>query len=108
MSKPKPDYSHIPQDIIQRALKHRRPPIGTCGCGKTAYFQPCGDYVCPGCKSKQRVNIEDINKHYGIAGSNYHRQTGKRVDTHAYEPYVTAKDLIKSNVDKEINRHGMY
>lgn len=108
MSKPKPDYSHIPQDILSRALKHRRPPIGTCECGRRAYFQACGDHICESCVSKQRHRIDDISKHYGIAGSNIHRQTGKHVDTHAYEPYSTAKDRIKSNVAKEINRHGMY
>ena len=107
MSKPKPVYTNISPELLARAKKCRRPPIGMCLCGQgQGELSNNGDYRCPACIAKDAVY--DKAEHYSIAGSNIHRKTGKRVDTHHLEAYYTHRDKVRSNVAKEINRYGMY
>ena len=105
--KAKPVYTNISPKLLARAQKCRRPPIGMCLCGQgQGELSNNGDYRCPACIAKDAVY--DKAEHYSIAGSNIHRKTGKRVDTHHLEAYYTHRDKVRSNVAKEINRHGMY
>ena len=105
--KAKPVYTNISPKLLARAQKCRRPPYGMCLCGQgQGELSNNGDYRCPACIAKDAVY--DKAEHYAIAGSNIHRKTGKRVDTHHLEAYYTHRDKVRSNVAKEINRYGMY
>ena len=105
--KAKPVYTNISPKLLARAQKCRRPPYGMCLCGQgQGELSNNGDYRCPACITKDAVY--DKAEHYSIAGSNIHRKTGKRVDTHHLEAYYTHRDKVRSNVAKEINRYGMY
>ena len=106
MSKLRPAYTNISPELLALAKKSRRPPTGMCDCGHSARLTYYG-YICDGCKAKERLNLEGT-RDYGIAGSDYHRETGRHVDTHYLEPYSTCRDKTRSNITKEINRHGMY
>jgi len=107
--KPKIDTSGIPANILALAKRQRHPARGLCGCGRPAFLNANGTYVCDKCEEKKRHRISDPVKSFGIAGSNYHRVTGKYVNpSHLEQPYMTARDRVKSNIAREINRYGKY
>jgi len=107
MSKLRPAYTNISPELLALAKKSRRPPTGMCLCGQgQGELSNNGDYRCPACITKDAVY--DKAEHYAIAGSNIHRKTGKRVDTHYLEAYSTHRDKTKSHVTTELKRFGAY
>jgi len=107
MSKLKPAYTNISPELLALAKKSRRPPYGMCDCKQgQGELSNNGDYRCPACITKDAVY--DKAEHYAVAGSNIHRKTGKRVDTHYLEAYSTHRDKVKSHVTTELKRFGAY
>ena len=106
--KPKFDTSNIPPNVLALAKRYRHPPRGQCACSDFTFLNTNGKYVCPNCAPKARHLINDKMKSFGIAGSNYHRVTGKYVNPNSIDEYTTARDSVKSNVARELNRYGKY
>jgi hypothetical protein len=66
-----------------------------------------GIYQCDKCK--QAALVYDKAAHYGVSGSNIHRITGKKVDTHTLDEYpIQTKNRQKSNNPNELLRYGKY
>lgn len=67
-----------------------------------------GIYQCDKCKEAAAKSY-DKAEYFGVSGSNIHRVTGKRVDTHALEEYpILTKNRQKSNNPNELLRYGKY
>jgi ferredoxin-thioredoxin reductase catalytic subunit len=105
--KPKIEYKDVPPRLMALAQKSRRPPYGLCDCKQAqGELSNNGDYRCPRCIAKDAVY--DKAEYYSVSGSNIHRITGKKIDTHNLEPYQTHRDKVKSHVTAELKRFGAY
>lgn len=71
-------YHNIPAAVARIAIRYNKSPIGTCECGRQGYANH-NRCICEQCK---RIDSPyDVVKHYGTAGSNIHRRTGKELPT---------------------------
>jgi len=90
-------YHNIPDEVAARAIKYNRQPIGPCACGRMGYLLKKYYYTCERCAKISRGGHTGSNGNemdiYFVAGSNYHRRTGKYIPPQIKDEYDLPPNL---------------